>query len=189
MVVVIIDEIQGDFMEDIIIRKVKPEDARQYLNLVNLVWRVAYKHIFPEEVFVERESLIEERIKTFNENFYNDNSKLVYVAEHNNKIVGVIMGRIDSGYEYFDEMGYADLEALYIHPDYQGLGIASKFKKIFISWAKENGATKFVVGVLKDNAKARKVYETWGGKLDKHTQPFVKLGVPYDEVFYIYEIK
>lgn len=46
-----------------------------------------------------------------------------------------------------------------------------------------------MIGVLKENDKARKVYEKWGGKLDKYTQPFVKLGVGYDEVFYTYELK
>ena len=139
-------------MGNIIIRKVKSEDAEGYLKLINLVWRVAYKHIFPEEVFVERESLVQERVKTFSENFYNDNTKLVYVAEDGGKVVGAIMARIDSGYEYFDKLGYADLEALYIHPDYQGKGIGGKLKNIFVDWAKMNGATKFVIGVLKDNA-------------------------------------
>ena len=43
-------------------------------------------------------------------------------------------------------------------------------------------------GVLKDNLKARAVYEKWGGVLDDYTQPIVKLGVGYDEVFYTYNI-
>ena len=93
-----------------------------------------------------------------------------------------------SHYEHFGKMGYADLGAIYIHPDYQGLGIGSKLKQIFIDWAKSNGATKFVIGVLKDNHNARKIYEKWGGKLDEYTQPFVKLGVEYDEVFYTYDL-
>ena len=176
-------------MENVLIRPVKHEHAEQYLKLVNFVWRVAYKHIFPEEVFVERESSVSERVKNFNENFYNDNTKLVYVAEDHGQIVGVIMARIDSGYEYFDSLGFADLEALYIHPDYQGKGIGTKLKHIFEDWAKANGATKYVIGVLKDNIKARKVYESWGGVLDEYTQPFVKLGVSYDEVFYTYNIE
>ena len=58
-----------------------------------------------------------------------------------------------------------------------------------IDWVKENGANKFVIGVLKENHKARKVYEKWGGKLSSHTQNFIKLGVGYKEVFYTYEIK
>ena len=176
-------------MKNIIIRKVQPVDAEQFIKLVNYVWRVTYSHIFPEAVFIDREKKAETRIKEFDKYYYNDNTKMVYVAEHGEKIVGVIFGRIDSGYEYFNEKGYADLEALYIHPDYQGLGISSKFKNLFLNWAKENGATKFIIGVLKDNLNARKVYEKWGGKLDEHTQPFVKLGVGYDEVFYTYNLE
>ena len=68
------------------------------------------------------------------------------------------------------------------------MGIGTKFKNLFVDWAKENGATKFVIGVLKDNFKARRVYEKWGGKLDSYTQPFIKLGVEYDECFYTFEI-
>ena len=60
---------------------------------------------------------------------------------------------------------------------------------MFEKWAKENGATKYVIGVLRDNYKARKVYEKWGGKLDEYVQPFVKLGVEYDEVFYTYNLE
>ena len=41
------------------IRKVKPEDARSWVILHNKVWRVAYKNIFPEEVFIDRESKFE----------------------------------------------------------------------------------------------------------------------------------
>lgn len=36
------------------IRKVKPEDAKNWFILVNKVWRDAYNHIFPKEVFIEK---------------------------------------------------------------------------------------------------------------------------------------
>jgi len=175
-------------MNQIIIRQTKIEDAEQHVKLGILVWRNAYKHIFPEEVFVERENNADEKIKSFDKRIQNDNTTLSYVAEMEGKIVGFIFARMISTYEHFGDMGYADLEAIYIHPDYQGLGIGNKLKQVFIDWAKTNGATKFVIGVLKDNYKARKVYEKWGGKLDSYTQPFVKLGVGYDEVFYTFEI-
>ncbi len=175
-------------MKNIIIRKVQSKDAEQFIKLRNFVWRIAYKDIFPEEVFVEKEARAEQEIKNFDNYYYNNNTKITYVAEDDGKIVGLIFGRIDSGYPYFDEKGFSDLEAVYIHPDYQGKGIGGKFKQIFINWAKENGATKFVIGVLKDNKPARIVYEAWGGTLSKHTQPFVKLGVGYEEVFYTYDL-
>ena len=39
----------------ILIRKVRNDDAKQYIELINSVWRDAYKNIFPEEVFIDRE--------------------------------------------------------------------------------------------------------------------------------------
>lgn len=53
----------------------------------------------------------------------------------------------------------------------------------------ENGASKYVIGVLKDNIKVRKVYESWGGKLSKYEKDFVKFGVGYKEVFYTYNLE
>ena len=41
---------------------------------------------------------------------------------------------------------------------------------------------------MKDNTKAKKVYETWGGTLSEHEQPFVKFGVEYSESFYTYDL-
>lgn len=175
-------------MKNIIIRKVKTEDAEQFTKLKNYVWRCAYNGIFPQEVFDQMDANIQDRIKDFDKNIYNDNTKVAYVAEDKGTIVGLMFGVMQSDYEYFKNQGYADLQAIYIHPDYQGLKISNKFKEVFINWAKENGATKFVIGVLKDNAKARKVYENWGGKLDSYTQPFVKLGKEYSEVFYTYDL-
>lgn len=175
--------------KNIIIRPVKFEDGEQYLKLNNMVWRDAYKHIFPEEVFIDRENNMDQKIEKFSTYAYNDNSQMMYVAEHNGKIIGFASSKIRSNYPHFSELGYAELGAIYIHPDYQGIGLGSKFKNMFEKWAKENGATKYVIGVLRDNYKARRVYEKWGGKLDEYIQPFVRLGVEYDEVFYTYNLE
>ena len=37
--------------QEVVIRKVKVSDAEQYVKLHNLVWKDAYRNIFPEEVF------------------------------------------------------------------------------------------------------------------------------------------
>ena len=170
------------------IRKVTTDDARGWYNLGNKVWRDAYSHIFPEEVFLEREKRNEERIKIFDELMKNDNENISYVAEYDGTIIGIMYGCINSSYEYFHGE-YADLVALYVDPKYQGLGIGSSFKNIFEEWATKNGATKYVIGVLKDNSKARQVYESWGGKLSNHETDFVKLGIGYPEVFYTYDLQ
>ena len=170
------------------IRKVTTEDAREWYTLGNKVWRDAYSHIFPEEVFIEKEQKVEERIKIFDDLMKNDNENISYVAEYEGRIVGIMYGCINSSYEHFHGE-YADLVALYIDKEFQGCGIGSSFRKIFEEWAKENGATKYVIGVLKDNSKARKAYEAWGGELANYEKDFVKLGIGYPEVFYTYEIE
>ena len=175
-------------MKNIIIRKVKNEDAEQYIKLNNLVWRDAYGHIFPEEVFEERELKTYKKIKEFASNVYNSDKQFVYVAEINGVIVGFISCQLISQYKYFADKGYADLMAIYIHPNYQGKGIGSKFKQLFVEWLKSKGINKFVVGVLQENHKARAVYEKWGGILDEYTQQFVKLGKGYTEVFYTFNV-
>jgi len=96
-------------------------------------------------------------------------------------------GNINSLYEYF-KADYADLKAIYIDPKFQRLGIGSAFKDIFEKWAKKNGATKYVIGVLKDNIKARKVYELWGGRLSEYENNYSKLDIEYPEVFYIFDL-
>ncbi len=170
------------------IRKVKPEDAKHWFILVNKVWREAYHHIFPEEVFIEKDNKVDEKSKTFTDNIKNDNKNIAYVAEYNDEIIGIMCGSINSSYEYFNSE-YADLIGLYVDSKFQGCGIGSSLKKIFEQWAIENGALKYVIGVLKDNMKARKLYELWGGKLSKYEKDFVKFGVGYPEVFYTYDLE
>lgn len=53
---------------------------------------------------------------------------------------------------------------------------------------KHKNADKYVIGVLKDNTRARKVYESWGGKLSEYEHVFVVMNVGYPENFYTFEI-
>ena len=60
--------------DSIIIRKVINDDAKQYIELINSVWRVSYKNILPEEVFIDREKTSEDKIIDFLQfYFYNFN--------------------------------------------------------------------------------------------------------------------
>lgn len=176
-------------MKDIIIRPVKASDAEQFINLHNLIWKTAYAGILPDEVFEKRKQSAPEKIEEFKQKKFDNPNQIIYVAEVDEKLVGLMRAELYSRTEHFGEQGFADLEALYIHPDYQKLGIGTKFKNLFVTWAKQKGATKYVIGVLKANSKARAAYEKWGGKLDDYTKQFVVYGQGFDEVFYTYNIK
>ncbi|MBR3057521.1 MAG: GNAT family N-acetyltransferase [Clostridiales bacterium] len=168
-------------------RQIRKEDGYEWYTLLSKVWRVAYSHIFPEKVFDARDKGIDDKVREFTEEKFLGERKIAYVAECEGKIVGIMFGTLDSTYEYFKKQGYADLVALYVYPEYQGMGIGAALKDIFVKWAKEKGADRFVIGVLKENAKARKVYESWGGQLSEHEQDFEVMNVRYPESFYTYE--
>ena len=168
-------------------RPVKNEDAFEWYTLLDEVWHDAYGHIFPQEVFDGRDYAREERANGF-ENKYVGERKIAYVAECDGKIVGLMFGTLDTDYECFKN-GYADLTALYVYPEYQGKGIGTALRDIFTDWAKAKNADKYVIGVLKDNTKARKVYESWGGELSDYEYDFVVMNVGYPIVFYTLEIK
>ena len=177
-------------MKDILIRPLESKDAEQYIDLANLVWRVAYKDIFTDVVFEWRESKRGKMIETLAQNVKNGGDSFNYVAEYDGKIIGFVSGMIGTKYEYFnDEQNYAEFGGMYIHPDYQGMGIGSRFKSMFVEWAKQKGIKKLGIGVLKDNKHARMIYEKWGGKLeDCKLQSEIK-GEKYEEVFYTYDLQ
>ena len=168
-------------------RPVKKEDAFEWYTLLDEVWHDAYGHIFPQEVFDGRDYAREERANGFEDKYVGER-KIAYVAECDGKIVGLMFGTLDTDYECFKN-GYADLTALYVYPEYQGKGIGTALRDIFTDWAKAKNADKYVIGVLKDNTKARKVYESWGGKLSDYEYDFVVMNVGYPIVFYTLEIK
>ena len=62
------------------IRKLKLSDAKEYVTLHNLVWQSAYAHIFPKEVFIDREKRSKEKIENFH-NLVNAPNEIGYVAE------------------------------------------------------------------------------------------------------------
>lgn len=175
-------------MKNYKIRKITADDADQFIRLGNLVWRSAYKNIFPEEVFVQRES--EERIAKMKAGFAEHqlaDDKITYVAEVDGEIVGYLSGALKSECEYFASQNCADLQGIYVHPNYQHIGIGKKFFDIFVWELKKRKARKFVIGVLQENKQARKAYEKWGGVLSEYVRPLLLKGDEYTEVYYIYD--
>ncbi len=173
-------------MKKINIRPLLLSDEKEYRALHNLIWRDSYKHIFPQQVFDEREKNL--WLKSFSDFVAKDPARINLVAEIDKKPIGFMSATLKSNYPHYKDKGFAEIMGLYIHPKYQGQGIGSMFKNLFLNWAKKNGATKFVIAVFKDNLKARNVYEKWNGKLDNYTQTFEKLGVEYEEVFYVFDL-
>ena len=168
-------------------RQLRQEDGYQWYTLLDEVWRATYGNIFPREVFDGRDSARADRARGFDAGKFLGDRKTAYVAESEGKIVGVMFGTLDSDYEAF-QGDYADLVILYVYQEYQGMGIGTALRDIFIEWAKGKDAKRYVVGVLKENSHARRVYESWGGELTEHEHDFTVMGVGYPEVFYTFDL-
>ena len=171
-----------------LIRKTEINDALEWVRLKNTVWKSAYKDIFPPEVFEEQKSMESTKVERFKQNLNGPNGTIGYVAVDNDKIVALADATIISYYDYYKNLGYADLGALYILPEYQHIGLGKILFDKIVEDFKSRGLDKMVIGVLKDNKQARHAYEKWGGVLDNHEEIFVKLNKGYAEVFYLFDL-
>jgi len=181
-------------MEEIIIRRAKNSDAEEWYRLALLVGDKAYAHIFPPTVSDEKtreadEKMINEKVARFKSRTLNKDGNISFVAVANKKMVALLDAFTLSGYDHYKELGYAELEGIYIHPDYQGRGLGAK---LFNKTKKELvklGCDKMMIGVLEQNTQARAVYEKWGGKLDtSYRESFIRSNREYFEVFYLYQL-
>lgn len=92
------------------------------------------------------------------ENYIDDSSKLIIVAEEDHQIVGYLYGiikPIDDTYKYIT----AKLDALYVDSNYRNRGIATSLIEYFKKWAVSKNVHKIEVNVWCNNIKAKRLYE------------------------------
>jgi len=127
----------------VIVRNLKPIDAKEVSNLDKLYSRKNYYR--PSEVL----------------KYYRKNKKLVLVAEVNKKIVGLIIGRTKR-----KKTGI--IEMLFVHPGYRSKRIGTRLVKKLINNFKKIGVKSiFLINPVKDK-KARILYKHLGFKTIAH---------------------
>lgn len=75
-------------MNDYIIRKAMPNDAKGIVEVLTYTWQTQYKGLLPDEIIEKRFHTMDERTKKTQEHIMLKN--YFYVAEVDNKIVGVL---------------------------------------------------------------------------------------------------
>lgn len=175
-------------VQNIKIRKAVKSDWEQIFKLTLTVWRIAYAHIMPQEIFDWREKSSAETLEKRKDIEPNTSDHFSFVAEVDNKIVAFALAKTVSNYEHYKELNCSDLYAIYIDPKYQRIGLGRKLFDLVVSEFKKVGSAKMVIGVLKENLQARKAYEKWGGVLDTYESYYTKLEYKFSEVFYIFNL-
>ena len=95
-------------------------------------------------------------VTNFYQNYIEDNTKFLYLAEESNEIIGYIYGYFNKDDTNQNNIAY--LDALYINIDYRKQGIANKLIAEFKKWARENNCTSMEVNVCSKNIKAKNLY-------------------------------
>ena len=95
-------------------------------------------------------------VTNFYQNYIEDNTKLLYLAEENNEIVGYIYGYFKKDDTNQNNIAY--LDALFIKNEYRHQGIANKLIEELKKWAIKNNCTNIEVNVCSQNIKAKNLY-------------------------------
>lgn len=85
-----------------------------------------------------------------------------YVAEDESRIVGYLVGAVNGSEVYRDDLTVAELESMYLMPDYRGQGLGTELAERFEDDAVEHGADRIRVEVTAQNERGREFYRALG---------------------------
>lgn len=122
-------------------------------------WKESYWDYMPHEYLENRVATIESKVERAINLLKNTNT--YYVAEINNKIIGILHFKENQNDKYKD---YGYLESIYVLKKYQGKGIGKNLFKIAIDGLKELGYNKMYLECLQGN-KAINFYKKYKGKI------------------------
>ncbi len=97
----------------------------------------------------------------FRERITNGRSFAV-VAEKDEQVVGYAVGGIHESEEYRKNLDIAELESMYVLPEYRSHGIGTEFVERFERWAEEHNVERLRVEVTSQNKKGIRFYENNG---------------------------
>ena len=182
-------------MSEIVVRNKTIDDIDACVRLGSVVQRSAYRDIFPPETFDKRDADMHTRIqqrkadRLNGTNEWGSNSAMVeYVAVSDGKVVGYVRGLVESTCQRYRDKKYAEVKAIFVDQEYQKLGVGKKLFDEIANKFKEKGCKRMVIGVLKENLSAHKIYPKWGCKLDDYQDEFQMMGYRVPQVYYIYDL-
>lgn len=156
------------------IKELEEKDYKEVCNIVNINWRAVYEgHVNP---LLIDEKGCEEREKKLIKEFSNHRF-FEYVWEEKGKIAAM-MSIGDTEDE--DKTGAFEVWRLYVHPDFQGIGIGGKLISFAEEQAKLNGYSEIVIWAFKENHRAVKFYQKQGYEINKEKflgEPYLAWGV------------
>jgi ribosomal protein S18 acetylase RimI-like enzyme len=148
-------------MEDLTCRKATPDDLPQ---LFELWWELQTQHEEYNPIWygpLSREECLPLVTKRFAEAIADKNSVFV-VAEHDEKVVGMLRGIVRGRPPVLKQITNAAVELAVVTKEYRRKGIFAALMKLFETDARERGASVIGLSVASVNVEAVKAYESRG---------------------------
>ncbi len=107
---------------------------------------------------------VKDYYRTYLRNDLGSDWRAVFIAEDNNSMIGLAVGKIYrtlmvAGYE---RSGY--LSNVYVKKEYRRKGVAFKLTKEILKWFKQKGAVNVTLEIYPDNTAAEGLYKKFGFK-------------------------
>ena len=100
-------------------------------------------------------------MKSYYENFYLDDDRLLLLVKDNNKSVGYLYGFIEKTEDICLEKASL-LDALFIEEEYRHKGIGKELINKFIDWSKDKNCRYIDLKVMNENKGAMNLYHSLG---------------------------
>lgn len=149
----------------VFIRLAQIEDAIPIAEIHILSWQHSYKGIIHQS-YLDHGFDVTERTNRWKENLSQPDPK-TFVALTDKRIVG--FASIGSSREK-KYSNYAELYAIYFHPEFMSKGYGTALLTHALNDAKEQGFTQLFTTVLKENKPARNFYERNGATLIQNSE-------------------
>ena len=142
-------------MDNIVFRKSIKEDMPTINSLfIKMVEEINRKMVNEGvEPYTNLEKGFEE---DYLDSFYENKDNIIFVAEHNNKVIGFL------SVNNYKEDGYIYLDDYYIREEYRGKGIGSELMNMAIAYAKEDHVDRIMTHVESANKSSIDFYKNRG---------------------------
>jgi ribosomal protein S18 acetylase RimI-like enzyme len=144
------------------IRDAIVEDVDFIANLGAHVFTATFGHSVPP---LELQAYLEEAYSTTatTKDVRDPNKDMIVATTPDNVIIGFALltrGTSEPCIDHLDNK--VELQRIYVHPDYHGLGIGTILANRIEAMAREQGFSRIWLGVWEENFNAQKVYEKLG---------------------------
>lgn len=133
------------------VRRATMQDISRIAEIIVFGKRVAYRHIFNNDLVSFNELRVTDLFKKYHDNPLLIDDMIVY----DDGIVKGVVNRLNNGESI-------EIDTFYVEPFFKGKGIGTKLIQHTISEAQKENKKRIFLWVIQDNISARKFYEANG---------------------------